>query len=134
MLLAPGFAYADAHRARLGVNYKQIPVNRPKVEVRAYSKDGAMPVVNAIDPVYYPNSVEGAPAADGSRYAERAACAADGDMVRAAYSRYADDDYGQANPMINQVLDDAARDRLVDNLAGHAAAVNTSTPQNPANQ
>ena len=27
MLLARGFSYADAHRARLGVNYKQIPVN-----------------------------------------------------------------------------------------------------------
>ena len=30
MLLARGFSYADAHRARLGVNYKQIPVNTPK--------------------------------------------------------------------------------------------------------
>ena len=30
MLLARLFSYADAHRARLGVNYKQIPVNRPK--------------------------------------------------------------------------------------------------------
>ena len=29
MLLARGFSYADAHRARLGVNYKQIPVNTP---------------------------------------------------------------------------------------------------------
>ena len=27
MLLARGFSYSDAHRARLGVNYKQIPVN-----------------------------------------------------------------------------------------------------------
>ena len=30
MLLARGFSYADAHRARLGVNYKQIPVNEPE--------------------------------------------------------------------------------------------------------
>jgi catalase len=29
MLLARGFSYADAHRARLGVNYNQIPVNSP---------------------------------------------------------------------------------------------------------
>ena len=35
MLLARGFSYSDAHRARLGVNYKQIPVNEPKVEVNA---------------------------------------------------------------------------------------------------
>lgn len=37
---------ADAHRARLGVNYKQIPVNSPKVEVHSYSKDGAMRIEN----------------------------------------------------------------------------------------
>ena len=30
MLLARGFSYSDAHRARLGVNYKQIPVNTPQ--------------------------------------------------------------------------------------------------------
>ena len=41
MLLARGL-YSDAHRARLGVNYKQIPVNAPKVDVRSYSKDGVM--------------------------------------------------------------------------------------------
>jgi catalase len=124
MLLARGFAYADAHRARLGVNYQQIPVNRPKVEVRAYSKDGAMRIDNATDPVYYPNSFESAPAADTQAYAEQAVWAADGEMVRAAYTLHAeDDDYGQANTMINHVLDDAARDRLVANVAGHAGAV-----------
>ena len=30
MLLARVFSYADAHRARMGVNYKQIPVNAPQ--------------------------------------------------------------------------------------------------------
>ena len=124
MLLARGFAYADAHRHRLGVNYHQIPVNRPKVEVRAYSKDGAMRVENATDPVYYPNSFEHAPTADTEAYAEQAVWAADGEMVRTAYTLHAeDDDYGQAATLVNQVLDDAARDRLVKNVAGHAAAV-----------
>jgi len=124
MLLARGFAYADAHRARLGVNYQQIPVNRPHSEVRAYSKDGAMRIDNVSDPVYYPNSIEGSPAADADTYGEQAVWAAEGTMVRAAYSLHAeDDDYGQANTLVNQVLDDAARQRLVDNVAGHAAAV-----------
>ena len=59
MLLARGFSYSDAHRARLGVNYKQIPVNEPKVEVHTYSKDGAMRIRNATDPVYAPNSMGG---------------------------------------------------------------------------
>lgn len=51
MLLARDFAYADAHRHRLGSNYKQIPVNAPKVEVNSYSKDGAMRMKNVSDPV-----------------------------------------------------------------------------------
>jgi catalase len=37
MLLARVFAYADAHRHRIGVNYKQIPVNSPKAPVHSYS-------------------------------------------------------------------------------------------------
>ena len=107
MLLARGFSYADAHRARLGVNYQQIPVNRPRVDVRSYSKDGAMRIDSVTDPVYYPNSVDGAPAADVNTYAEHAVWAADGEMVRAAYTLHAeDDDYGQPNTMVNEVLDD----------------------------
>jgi catalase len=50
--------------------------------------------------------------------------AADGEMVRTAYTLHAeDDDCGQPHTMINEVLDDAARDRLVANVAGHAGAV-----------
>ena len=122
MLLARGFSYADAHRARLGVNYQQIPVNRPKAPVRSYSKDGAMRVDNVSDPVYYPNSVAGAPAADSDTYAEHAVWAADGEMVRAAYTLHAeDDDYGQARTLLTEVMDDAARDRLVDTVSGNLA-------------
>ncbi|WP_433724428.1 catalase [Nocardia sp. CA-129566] len=118
MLLARGFAYADAHRARLGVNYKQIPVNSPRAEVHSYSKDGVMRINNVSDPVYAPNSY-GGPQADPLRAAE-ARWHSDGDMVRAAYTLHAeDDDYGQAATMVREVLDDAARDRLVSNVAGH---------------
>jgi catalase len=122
MLLARGFSYADAHRARLGVNYSQIPVNRPKSPVRAYSKDGAMRVENVTDPVYYPNSIAEAPAADTHAYAEHAVWAADGEMVRSAYTLHSeDDDFGQANTLINNVMDEAARDRLVDTVSGGLA-------------
>jgi catalase len=118
MLLARGFSYADAHRARLGVNYKQIPVNSPKVQVHSYSKDGVMRVKNVSDPVYAPNSY-GGPKADPSRTAE-ALWYADGDMVRAAYTlRADDDDWGQAAALVRDVMDDAARERLVSNVAGH---------------
>ncbi|HET9257204.1 MAG TPA: catalase [Pseudonocardiaceae bacterium] len=119
MLLARLFSYADAHRARMGVNYKQIPVNAPQAPVNSYSKDGVMRIQNVSDPVYAPNSY-GGPKAEAQRYGESAVWAADGDMVRAAYTlRAEDDDWGQAGTMVREVLDAAARDRLVSNIAGH---------------
>ena len=118
MLLARGFSYSDAHRARLGVNYKQIPVNAPQAPVNSYSKDGVMRVVNASDPVYYPNS-KGGPQADPALTAEPL-WHLDGDMVRTAYTlRRDDDDWGQAGTLVRQVMDDAARDRLAGNIVGH---------------
>ncbi|TWT96733.1 Catalase [Botrimarina colliarenosi] len=119
MLLGRMFAYADAHRARLGVNYKQIPVNRPQSPVHSYSKDGAMRVDNVTDPVYAPNS-KGGPVPDPERYPEDAVWHADGDFVRTAYTLHKeDDDWGQAGTLVREVMDDAARDRLVSNVVGH---------------
>jgi catalase len=41
-------------------------------------------------------------------------------MVRTAYTlRRDDDDWGQAGTLVRQVMDDAARDRLVGNIVGH---------------
>jgi catalase len=119
MLLARGFSYADAHRARIGANYKQIPVNTPHAaEVNNYSKDGPMRVHNATEPFYAPNS-KGGPQADPSRAAE-VHWEADGDMVRSAQTLHShDDDYGQAGTLVREVFDDAARDRLVSNVVGH---------------
>jgi catalase len=118
MLLARGFSYSDAHRARLGVNYKQIPVNTPNVEVHSYSKDGVMRIRNATDPVYAPNSY-GGPQADPARAAE-VRWFADGEMIRHAYTlRPDDDDWSQAGTLVREVLDDAARERLAHNVIGH---------------
>jgi catalase len=118
MLLGRTFAYNDAHRARLGVNYKQIPVNAPKAPVHSYSKDGAMRIHNVADPVYAPNSY-GGPQADPARAAE-VVWSVDGEMVRAANTpRAADDDWGQAGVLVRDVMDDAERRRLVSNVAGN---------------
>jgi len=52
------FSYGDAHRYRLGINYNQIPVNRAKVPVNDYHRDGAMRVDGNYGraPAYTPNS------------------------------------------------------------------------------
>ena len=44
----------------------------------------------------------------------------DGDMVRQAYKlREDDDDWSQSRALIRDVMDDAARERLVSNIVGH---------------
>jgi len=119
MLLGRMFAYADAHRHRLGVNYKQIPVNAPQCPVFSYSKDGQGRTQNVSDPVYAPNS-KGGPKADGERYPESATWSAAGEFTRAAYSlRKDDDDFGQAGTLVRDVMDDEQRERLVSNIVGH---------------
>jgi len=120
MLLGRMFAYPDAHRARIGANYNELPVNAPRAaEVQSYAKDGRMRHHNPGDPVYAPNS-KGGPHADTARFGEPAGWYADGDVQRAASSRHAeDDDWGQAGTLVRDVMDDGARDRLVHNIVGH---------------
>ncbi len=52
------FSYGDAQRYRLGVNHNHIPVNRAKVEVNEYHRDGAMRTDGNYGrtPAYHPNS------------------------------------------------------------------------------
>ncbi|MEQ3723075.1 catalase [Alcanivorax sp.] len=122
MLLARGFSYADAHRHRLGVNYKLIPVNKPKSPVNSYTKDGAGRTENISDPVYAPNSY-GGPKADPERGEDGTQWYSDGEMVRQAYTlRKDDDDFGQAGTMVREVLNDEERDRLVHNIVDHLSA------------
>ncbi|MEV7377832.1 catalase [Streptomyces lydicus] len=120
MLLGRLFSYADTHRYRIGPNYAQLPPNRPHVPVHSYAKDGPMrfePSRTARP--YAPNSY-GGPAADTLRYGEPAGWETGGEMVREAYTlRREDDDFGQPGTMVREVLDDAARERLVNNVSGH---------------
>lgn len=120
MLLGRLFSYPDTHRYRIGPNYAQLPPNRPRVDVNSYAKDGPMryePSRTARP--YAPNSY-GGPTAATDRYGDVAGWRAAGEMVREHYRLHReDDDFGQAGTMVRQVLDDAARDRLVRNIAGH---------------
>src|SRR5271168_2166459 len=117
LLLGRLFSYPDAHRARLGVNFTQIPVNAPIAPVHSYSKDGIGRVHNVSDPVYFPNS-KGGPQAD-SEHNQPPSWYADGEFLRTAYEQHAeDDDWSQPGTLVREVMDDAARDRLVSNIVG----------------
>ncbi len=119
MLLGRAFAYSDTHRYRIGPNYLQLPVNRPRVEINTYTQDGPMAFEHrSDDPVYAPNSF-------GRGYADEVGevsdgWEADGAMVRQAYAlREDDDDFGQAGTLVREVWDDEIRANFVKTVAGH---------------
>ena len=60
MLLGRAFAYNDAQRNRIGTNFHQLPVNRPRVPVDSYMFDGQMAYEHSGNrPVYAPTPKAG---------------------------------------------------------------------------
>ncbi|WP_404312246.1 catalase [Agrococcus terreus] len=121
MLQARIFSYADAHRYRVGTNHAEIPVNRPVAPVDSYSKDGQQRHTfhDPTRPVYAPNSF-GGPHADPAAHGDDRGWHSDGELVRSAATLHPeDDDVTQPRTLIREVMDDAARDRLVANITGH---------------
>jgi catalase len=118
MLLGRAFAYNDAQRNRIGTNFHQLPVNRPRVPVNTYMFDGQMAYEHSGNaPVHAPNS-GGRGWADETGPVE-AGWETDGDMVRSAYTLHAeDDDFGQPGTLVRKVWNDAQRDRFVDQVSG----------------
>jgi catalase len=122
MLLGRLFAYPDAHRYRIGANYTQLPVNAAKSPVNSYSKDGAMRYSNPGDPVYAPNSYGGPHAAAGIASETASSYGVTDEVVRSAYRLHSeDDDFGQPGTLVREVLDDGQRERLANNIIGHAS-------------
>ena len=120
MLLGRLFSYHDAHLHRVGTNGQHLPVNAARnAEVHSYNKDGAMRSHNPADPVYAPNSF-GGPAAAPEIFGQDPSWQVSGEILRSANVLHRDDDdFGQAGTLYRDVLDDAARERLVANIAGH---------------
>ncbi|HET8590043.1 MAG TPA: catalase [Nakamurella sp.] len=118
MLLGRSFAYNDAQRNRIGTNFHQLPVNRPIVPVNTYMFDGQMTYEHSgAAPVYAPNSA-GRSYADGPARPEET-WEVDTELVRSAYRLHAeDDDFGQPGTLVRQVMDDAQRVALVEQVSG----------------
>jgi catalase len=121
MLQGRLFSYPDTHRYRIGPNYLQLPVNRPKSPVHTYNKDGAMTYVNSSDPVYAPNTA-GGPVADPELWQGESYAVA-GEIIRSAYTLHSqDDDYGQPRALWEKVLSETDKEHLAANVVGHASA------------
>jgi len=114
MLHARMFAYADAQRYRLGVNFAQIPVNRCPFEVTTYNRDGAMNVdKNGYGgPNYFPNSYYGTrenPSGKQTKFSVH------GDVDRVDTGN--DDNFSLARIYLKDDVSSDEQKRIIDNIA-----------------
>jgi catalase len=120
MLQGRLFAYADAHRYRLGVNYHQIPVNKPINETTTYHRDGAARADGngGAGHNYHPNSFDGVDVVKGSDVPASA--------LRGATTRHDhrnDDDYYSQAGDLYRLMNADQKALLVSNIAGAMKSV-----------
>ncbi|MFE6667940.1 catalase [Streptomyces sp. NPDC057697] len=123
MLQGRLFAYADAHRYRLGVNHTQLPVNAPRTAVvDNYGRDGLHATRNGSrhDKNYEPNSHAGPAQTDAALSAPLAIHGWTGTHAAPAHTK--DDDFFQAGELYRLMSEDEKK-RLVANIAGGLSQV-----------
>lgn len=115
MLQGRLFSYPDTHRHRLGLNYKQIPINRPQnATIHHHQRDGFMVIDGngGSAPNYEPNSVEKLTLT--SKYTP--------ETVSGTIAKHpihvTDDDFVQAGNLY-RLQSEEAKARLVENVARH---------------
>ena len=122
MLQGRLFAYGDAHRYRLGINHTQLPVNSPHAATVAnYGRDGFMRFDGnaGLSKNYEPNSYDG-PVQTGEPL--HMPLASDGTSGSYEWDDRGGDDFLQAGALY-RVMDEAARARLIANIAGSLSQV-----------
>lgn len=114
MLQGRLFAYADAHRYRVGANHQHLPINRPKSEVNSYQRDGQMRFDgNGGKSVNYePNSFGGPTEVNEHK---QASFPVSGVAENVGYDH--DDHYTQAGDLY-RLMNEEERARLVANIVG----------------
>lgn len=114
MLQGRLFAYADAHRYRVGANHNTLPINSPKCPYHNYQRDGQMRFDgNGGKSVYYePNSFGGSAETPEAKLTP---FQVQGFAGQHSYSH--DDHYTQAGDLY-RLLSEDERTRLVNNIVG----------------
>jgi len=113
MLQARLLSYPDTHRYRIGINYAQLPVNKPHCPVNTYNRDGHMRFdgndggqVN-----YQPNSF-GGPVDDKQFHEPPLKISGDADRYD---HRIGNDDYSQAGDLY-RLMDEDKKMQLINNI------------------
>lgn len=113
MLQARLLSYADTHRYRIGVNYAQLPVNKPHCPVHTYHRDGHMRFDGNYNGQvnYQPNSFDGP--IDDDQFCEPP-LRITGDADRYDH-RTGNEDYSQAGDLY-RLMNDDQKLQLIDNI------------------
>jgi catalase len=107
------FAYADAHRYRLGINYADLPVNKARCPVYSYHRDGPMRFDgNGGGSVNYEPNSFGGPVEDPRVKEPPLRISGDADRYD---HRAGNDDYAQAGNLF-RLMKPGQKRQLVDNL------------------
>jgi len=127
MLQGRVFAYADAHRYRIGTNHQHLPVNAPRSPVNTYQRDGSMAFGSngGAAPNYEPNSYADAPK-QAPHYAEPA-LALSGAADR--YDHREDTDYYSHAGALFRLMNAEQKALLINNIAGAMAGVSSDVVQ-----
>ncbi|MGE3919641.1 MAG: catalase [Gammaproteobacteria bacterium] len=113
MLQARLLSYSDTHRYRIGINYPELPVNKPRCPVHTYHRDGHMRFDGNYDGQvnYQPNSFNGP--VDDAKYKEPP-LKISGDADRYDH-RVGNEDYKQAGDLYRLMSEDQ-KSQLIDNI------------------
>ncbi|RBP97898.1 catalase [Bifidobacterium aemilianum] len=111
------FGYKDAERYRLGVNYEDLPINKPVNPVHSYERDGFMAQGQDGSVNYEPNS-KGGPVEDLSARNH-------GDRVEGVTenSRPYEQDHYSAAGSLYRVMSEEERQRLIKTIATNLGSV-----------
>lgn len=120
MLQGRLFAYADAHRYRLGINHHQIPVNRPVNGAHTYHRAGGMRVDGngGSGLNYHPNSFDNV---DVRRDVELPPYLGTGSVGH--YDHRVDTDYYSQAGALFRLMSDTQKRLLIDNIVGAMKSV-----------
>jgi catalase len=119
MLQGRLFAYSDAHRYRVGANHNLLPINRPRVDVNNYQRDGAMRFDNnGGGSVYYEPNSFGGPAEVHDQ--KQSSFEVKGLAESAAYNHH--DHYTQAGDLY-RLMSTEEKVRLVENIVAAMKSV-----------
>ncbi|EGT37741.1 hypothetical protein CAEBREN_16817 [Caenorhabditis brenneri] len=118
MLQGRLFSYADTQSHRLGPNYIQLPINCPyRSRPHNTQRDGLMAIDSQEDaPNYFPNSFNGHRTRDD---AKESTFSLTGDVDR--YETTDDHNYEQPRQFWEKVLNEEARERLIQNFSDSLA-------------